>query len=217
MISALLGKVAFDEQRLAKDLALLEQHPPAPEVYSEFRVGTFHTYNLRNPCSEVNDTRLNAGNKDAGSTSLGVQLTYLDELLNVLFEPSAIRMVRVMKIHAGMLFPNRDMVEFGEAGRKFTRVHVMLKTNPTALHSESSDVFRMEAGDRVSACKWDTCCDQSRSQPAIYDDGRFEQQVRSSLIVYATGVRPSTPTMKSRSELTYEEIDEKTGEPTKCT
>ncbi|WP_028215262.1 hypothetical protein [Paraburkholderia mimosarum] len=132
-----------------------------------------------------------------------MQLTYLDELLNVLFEPSAIRMVRVMKIHAGMLFPHWDMVEFGEAGRKFTRVHAMLKTTPTALHSESSDVFRMGAGDIWFLYVHGTHTAINREASPRYTmvvdlNDKFDLCSLST----RPGVRPSTPTMISRSGLT---------------
>ncbi|MEX3639712.1 hypothetical protein [Paraburkholderia sp. BR14320] len=94
----------------------------------------------------------------------------------------------------------------------------MLKTNPTALHSESSDVFRMEAEDIGFLHVHGTHAAINREAGPRYTmvvdlNEKFDLRSLST----RPGVRPSTPTMIRRSKLTYEEIDEKTGQPTKCT
>lgn len=207
MKSTLLGNWVLDQKRLAKDLAILDRHPPAPDVYSEFRVGTFHTYNLRNAGSDVNNMELNGSDVVAQPTPLGEQLSYLGELLEVLFEPIAIRLVRIMEIRAGMLFPHRDMMELGEAGRDIVRVHVMLKSNPTALHSESSEVFRMEEGDVWFLHAHATHAAINRAATPRYtlvvdlDRRQFDYRMLSR----RPGVRSVAPTLITRSRLTEAE------------
>jgi L-proline 3-hydroxylase-like protein/aspartyl/asparaginyl beta-hydroxylase len=147
MKSRILGATHLDEARLARDVETILGWPRPAQEYSEYAFGAFHTLILRSPSGEETGTRFDGGATAAIPTKLGRCLDYLPAMVDELFDTSRLIMLRAYLLQDALLIPHRDYVEFGGDAQRMVRLHVPLKTNPRALHSDGDVVFHMNEGE----------------------------------------------------------------------
>jgi hypothetical protein len=147
MESRILGKVPIDPTRLERDLEVLLAAPASSQEYSEYRFGTFLTYILRSPTGSEQDGLFRGVGAAPLRTPLGRSLEYIDALVEDNFNVKRLQMVRAYLLHDALLVPHRDYVEFKRDAQRMARIHLPLRTNPHALHSEDAAVFHMRQGE----------------------------------------------------------------------
>jgi len=187
MLSRRLGVIDLDEAKLAPELELILASNPPPEVYSEYKTGTFRTYILRNPSGDANDSTFLAGQIQAQPTALGLTTAYISSLIDRHFDVGRLIMARVNLLLDGLIYPHRDLVEFEGEGPQTVRLHLMLQTSPNSLHSEEQEVFKIDAGAvwylnvnaPHSAVNWDNEARLSLVLDFHFEGGDFERLTRA--------------------------------------
>jgi hypothetical protein len=143
MQSHLIGRVEFDAPRINEELKIIDGFEMSP-AYSEYAIGDWRT------CMLVNQY----GNKDDGlskefeghgvPTEYGRQLPYILETMNRLFKTEFLKSARIFSARIGFIQPHKDYLEFKKG---FTRIHLVLQTNYSAMNSEQRTVYRMRLGE----------------------------------------------------------------------
>ena len=144
MKSALLGKIALDQRRLARDVATCLKFSGSNEHYSEFYIGNWKTYVIWNSSGDDADGVVHEVPGAIRPTARGDSLPYVGELIREHFHLERLALARVHILGDGVLIPHRDYVELD---KNLLRVHVPLQTNERCLHSEQDTAFVMGQGE----------------------------------------------------------------------
>ncbi|MGO8994237.1 MAG: aspartyl/asparaginyl beta-hydroxylase domain-containing protein [Polyangiaceae bacterium] len=147
MKSRILGTTKLNEDALARDVQTILGWPRPEQEYSEYAFGAFHTLPLRTPSGDDAGTRFDAVVAPARPTKLCQRLEYIPGMVDELFDTTRLIMMRAYLLQDALLIPHRDYVEFGDDASRMVRLHVPLRTNPRALHSEEEMVFHMNPGE----------------------------------------------------------------------
>ncbi|MCW5223350.1 hypothetical protein D5041_06990 [Verminephrobacter aporrectodeae subsp. tuberculatae] len=115
--------------------------------YSEFCVGDWKTFVLRNVSGLDDDGLVTESNIPLKITPRGAELNSINQWIDSYFETKHLRLVRVHSMGDGTLIPHRDFLEFDEHANRWLRLHIPIKTNVACLHSEEKDVFHMRVGE----------------------------------------------------------------------
>ena len=147
MKSRILGTVNLDDDLLEDDLEKILQFGDVKEEYSEYRFGLWKNYVLWNGTGSQKDTLFMGPQGGALRTEMGAQLPYINSLIESFFLADRLKMVRANVLCDAIILPHRDYVEFKSESDKLARIHIPLKTNDNALHSEGENVFHMRKGE----------------------------------------------------------------------
>lgn len=206
MHSRILGRIRFDESRLARDLATLATSPFTQE-YADFVVGKWQSLVLINGSGQAEDAHFRPYDGRLQSTEHARRLPYISELIASQFDTASLKWARIFFIHDGVLVSHRDFVEIE---KPCVRINIALRTEPLCLHSEEDDVFRMRLGEvwyleatrTHSACafasaqRYSLCLDFETSPKDL------DRLVRSS----ARTDTVSSPDLVSRQDLSKDEL-----------
>jgi hypothetical protein len=100
---------------------------------------------LRNMAGSMSDGLSREYEGHARQTELGVQLPYINEIIDTTFQVDLIKSVRIFSAsNGGFIRPHRDYLEFKEG---FTRLHIPLKTDEKCFNSEEATVYHMRQGE----------------------------------------------------------------------
>jgi hypothetical protein len=143
MLSERLGYLELDEARVDEDLSTLLGFS-FDRAYQDYALGGWESCSLRNMSGDETDGRSHEYEGAARITSYGRAVPYLDHIATTHFSMEHCKAARIFVIRQGQLAPHRDYLEFGKG---FTRVHLVLRTNPLAFNSEQSVVYQMRVGE----------------------------------------------------------------------
>jgi hypothetical protein len=138
-----VGRVAFDSERLAGDIEVIEGFQMSG-AYSEYAKGEWNTCMLLNETGDKDDGLSAEYEGHAVPTEYGLRVPYLNEVIRGLFKLEHLKSARIFSARRGFIIPHRDYLEFKKG---FTRIHVVLRTNDRAMNSEGSTVYRMREGE----------------------------------------------------------------------
>ncbi len=138
-----IGRVAFDADRLSKDLEAVEGFEMSG-AYSEYAKGEWNTCMLLNQSGDKDDSLSAEYEGHAVPTEYGFRVPYLNEAIRGLFKVEHLKSARIFSARKGFIIPHRDYLEFKKG---FTRIHVVLRTNDRAMNSEGRTVYRMREGE----------------------------------------------------------------------
>ena len=147
MNSRIIGTLSFDDHLLKQDVETILQFGDVREEYSEYRFGLWKNYVLWNGTGNQKDTLYMGPDGGAFQTGLGNQLPYINSVINNFFHTDKLKMVRANLLRDALLIPHRDYIEFKSESEYLARVHLPLKTNSGALHSEDDSVFHLRCGE----------------------------------------------------------------------
>jgi hypothetical protein len=133
-----------DATALARDLATMESFPYT-DTYGEFVCGAWKSCAAWNGTGAGGHTSLDAYEGPAVLTDLGLQLPYLNDLVNRLFDTSLLRYGRIARLTPGSaLVPHRDYLELDS---DLIRIHLPLETDDACLNSHEGVVYHMNVGE----------------------------------------------------------------------
>jgi hypothetical protein len=139
-----LGAVTFDDAALARDIETIESFE-FDAAYKDYAVGEWSSCSLYNRDGDKNDGLSYEYEGRAAITEYGRQVPYIDKVINSVFRMERCKSVRVFAIRGlGLVIPHRDYLEFK---RGFSRLHLVLQTNPRCFNSEGRVVFTMQRGE----------------------------------------------------------------------
>jgi hypothetical protein len=147
MNSRIIGTLSFDDDLLKQDIETILQFGDVREEYSEYRFGLWKNYVLWNGTGDQKDTLYMGPDGGAFQTGLGNQLPYVNSVIDKFFHTDKLKMVRANLLRDALLIPHRDYIEFKSESEHLARVHLPLKTNSDALHSEGDSVFHLRCGE----------------------------------------------------------------------
>ena len=213
MASVILGRIPFDDERLAKDIARLSTMAIPQEPYQVFTTGTWLNLNLWNASGDHTDGFWYGHEQRRGRpTALLAEVPYLSEVLATHFNLQRMTMVRGRNVVEFSIIPHRDFIEAGDV-REFFRVILFLQDNEHAVNSDEDMVFHMRKGEvwfldaaqihagmnMSSRSRWSLCIDFAAgpgfqpadvfASPELYDAG-----LRPALVER----RPSSPLLPER-------------------
>ncbi|MFB7918674.1 aspartyl/asparaginyl beta-hydroxylase domain-containing protein [Streptomyces sp. NPDC056061] len=147
MASVILGRIPFDDERLAKDIARLSTMSVPQEPYQVFTTGTWLNLNLWNASGDQHDGFWYGHEQRPGqATALLDEVPYLREVLTSRFNPERMTMVRGRNVAEFSIIPHRDFIEAGDV-QEFFRVILFLEDNEHAVNSDEDMVFHMRKGE----------------------------------------------------------------------
>lgn len=147
MKSTIIGQISFNEQKLAREIQMLQGFLTENVQYNEFVIGSWDDINLWNASGKQKDSIFQEVSQPIVKTELGGQLTYLNEVLESCFHLDRCQMIRAFRLKAGVLIPHKDFLEVDNSEGRFLRIHIMLETNDTCFHSNENTVFQMRKGE----------------------------------------------------------------------
>lgn len=147
MNSRIIGRISFDEIQLAADIQRIISFPDILHTYTEFSFGQFSQHVLWNESGSIHDTVFHEIASGAVITEYGAQLPYVRSLVERLFVPEAVQMVRANLMHTSILHPHRDYTELDAGSARFVRLHIPLHTHHSCKHSDTNTVYHMASGE----------------------------------------------------------------------
>lgn len=147
MNSKIIGTVELDDALLNPEIEKILEFGDVREEYSEYRFGTWMNYVLWNGSGDVKDTLFKGPRGGAVKTEFGLQLDYINSIIETNFYTESIKMVRAILLRDAIVIPHRDYVEFKGDSDSLVRLHIPIKTSLECLHSEEGDVFHMRKGE----------------------------------------------------------------------
>lgn len=147
MNSMLLSCLNFDDALLQEDIDKILHFGDVKEEYSEYRFGTWKNYVLWNGTGKQKDTLFVGVAGGTLKTELGQQLDYINSVIEENFHTEKLKMVRANLLQDAILVPHRDYVEFKSDAERLARLHIPIRTDLNAMHSEGGDVFHMRQGE----------------------------------------------------------------------
>ncbi|MFD9335457.1 aspartyl/asparaginyl beta-hydroxylase domain-containing protein [Streptomyces sp. NPDC060028] len=213
MASVILGRVLFDDERLAKDIARLTTMSIPQEPYQVFTTGTWLNLNLWNASGDQNDGFWYGHEQRPGrATALLDEIPYLREVLTTRFNLERMTMVRGRNVVEFSIIPHRDFIEAGDV-QEFFRVILFLEDNEHAVNSDEDMVFHMRKGEvwfldaaqihagmnMSTRSRWSLCLDFAAGpgfRPADIFAGSelYEPDLRPALVER----RPASPELPER-------------------
>jgi L-proline cis-4-hydroxylase len=140
----LLGSIDLAAEQLADDLAAAEALP-FNSSYGEFACGDLSSSMLFNRSGDVNDALLKDYTGSGHLTAAGRAMPYVIGVVGEHFDLTTLRFARLMRLGLNsVIVPHRDYLELE---RRFTRIHVPLRTDEHCFNSEDDTVYRMRLGE----------------------------------------------------------------------
>jgi hypothetical protein len=144
MNSRIIGNVEFESSVPVSEFDDILTNSRSSD-YSEFVRGDWRYCVLMNPTGKADDGLMRRYHGRALNTPIVEMLPRLMNSLSMIFNLDLVRWLRVFIFGSdGLLFPHRD---FLEVDRAYRRLHLPIKTNPSAMHSEEDTVFHMREGE----------------------------------------------------------------------
>ena len=144
MRSKIVGFVEFDQARLDKDLARIEEIEFS-RAYAEYACGSWSTCMIWNFSGSKDDSVLREYDGWAKVTEIGKPLEYINEVINENFNTEYLKSVRILKSEDdGIVLPHRDFLEFSKG---FSRFQLPLYITDHSYNSENQTVYRMRQGE----------------------------------------------------------------------
>lgn len=144
MKSRLLGSVDLDPRRLADDLAAV-QALPFNGSYREFAFGDLASSMLFNRTGDTNDIHIETYTGTGQLTAAGHAMPYVLGVATERFDLTTLRFARLIRLGPNtVLFPHRDYLELD---RRFTRIHVPLRTDEQCFTAEDEIIYQMRLGE----------------------------------------------------------------------
>lgn len=144
MKARLLGSIDLDATRLADDLASVEALP-FNSSYNEFACGDLSSSMLFNRTGDVSDAMLGDYDGSGQLTAAGQAMSYVVGVVRERFDLTTLRFARLLRLGpSSVIIPHRDYLELE---RRFTRIHVPLRTDEHCFHSEDDTVYQMGLGE----------------------------------------------------------------------
>jgi hypothetical protein len=147
MKSRVLAVAEYDDALLGNDTDRIIGFPCLRDPYTEFVFGHLHMHVLWNNTGRSRDNLFCESGAIARPTELGIQLPYLNSILEKYFKTEKIIMVRANLLFNCLLVPHRDYTEIESGYSRMARVHLPIHTNVTCLNSEETEVFHMRKGE----------------------------------------------------------------------
>ena len=135
--------VVHFEDDIRRILAFTQEN----QNYSEFRIGDWKSFVLRNTSGLDDDGQVAQSLLPLTMAPRGAGLHAINQWIDSNFNTTNLRLVRVHSMGDGVLIPHRDFLEFDERARRWLRLHLPIKTNDRCLHSEENEVFHMRLGE----------------------------------------------------------------------
>ncbi|CAA6827623.1 MAG: Proline hydroxylase [uncultured Aureispira sp.] len=207
MDSQIIGQINFNEVDLKKDIQTINNFQFS-DAYSEFRSGTWKTCTLWNFSGLSGDSLLYEYRGVPQKTEMGMQLPYINQIIEKIFCTEKIQIVRVVcSENNGLIFPHRDYLDL-ENG--FTRVHIPLMIDENCMNTERDTVFSMRKGEiwyleaRVIHSAGSFLGSKKYSLVLDFLPNTPIKELFKDLSYYNTNVEPL---LIERSPLTEEELD----------
>lgn len=138
---------AGDVSRFSDDIQIILGFTQENQNYSEFRIGDWKSYVLRNTSGLDDDGLVSESSQPLKVTPRGAGLHAINQWIDSHFEIKNLRLVRVHSMGDGVLIPHKDFLEFDAHANQWLRLHLPIKTNDRCLHSEEGEVFHMRQGE----------------------------------------------------------------------
>jgi hypothetical protein len=173
--------------------------------YSEFRIGDWKTYVLKNASGLDDDGLVSESDLPLKLTPRGSNLTEINAWIDRYFVTDRLRLVRVHSMGEGVLIPHRDFLEFDDRSDRWLRLHLPIKTNSTCLHSEEGEVFHMREGEvwLLDAARLHSATNDSseRRLNLCLDFELGDEPVTSVFASAASGLAIPSPKMIDREKM----------------
>jgi hypothetical protein len=143
MLSKRLGAIDLDQQCVNADLEKACAFN-FDRAYQDYALGGWEACSLWNKSGDHNDGLSYEFPEPAKITEYGRSLPYIREIAERHFAMEHCKAARIFIIRKGQLTPHRDYLEFKKG---FTRIHLVLTSNPLAFNSEQADVYQMCIGE----------------------------------------------------------------------
>lgn len=134
--SKLLGKIDFDQERLNKELDIINSFPALDEEDSQFGVGTWKNHTL----ADHNGDHIEL-------TTLGEKLNYINEVINDNFELENLKMLGIRNLIDGLVIPHKNFLEVRPDKYYHIQIVIPLENNHEAYHSDEYGVLQMRQGE----------------------------------------------------------------------
>lgn len=140
----MLARFELDAERLAAELAAVEALP-FNGSYGDFVCGELASAMLFNRTGDSADGMLEDYSGPGCLTASGRAMPYLIGLLQERFDLTTLRFARLIRLgRNSVLVPHCDYLELA---RRFSRIHVPLRTDERCYSAQESTVFRMRQGE----------------------------------------------------------------------
>lgn len=144
MKSKVVGSIHVNYNALKRDIATIRGFA-MNQAYSEYAIGIWRTCILWNKTGLSMDDLSEEYDGHANITDLGIQLPYINNLINTYFNIRYMISARIFEAcNVGFILPHRDYLDLKKG---FTRLHIPLVTNTACMNSEEDIVFHMRQGE----------------------------------------------------------------------
>ena len=147
MTSFILGKIDFDEAKLAREVAVIRGMEKNKEIYDEFTSGFWKNISLLNATGDGKDGVLRDAASSPKPTEYAAQVPYISEVISSRFSGKNLSMVRARDIVDAAMMPHKDFLELEGDVQKNFRVLMVLEDNESTFNSDEEKVFRMRKGE----------------------------------------------------------------------
>jgi hypothetical protein len=132
----ILGKIDFNQERLRKELDIINSCPVLNEEHSEFSVGTWRDHIL----GKNNGDRMDI-------TSLGQKLKYIHEIIHDNFDLENLKTLRIKNLIDGLVIPHKGFLALRPDKNYYIQIAISLENNREFYHSDEYGVFQMPQGE----------------------------------------------------------------------
>jgi L-proline cis-4-hydroxylase len=140
----LLGSIDLDHARLAEDLKAVEALP-FNSSYKEFACGDLSSSMLFNRTGDISDIMLGDYTGPGQMTAAGKSMPYVTGVVGKEFDLATLQFARLLRLGPNsVIVPHRDYLELG---KRFTRIHVPLRTDEHCFSSEGDKIYQMRMGE----------------------------------------------------------------------
>ncbi|MEM7592090.1 MAG: aspartyl/asparaginyl beta-hydroxylase domain-containing protein [Cyanobacteria bacterium P01_A01_bin.83] len=138
----------IDFNLLNQELDILKTFP-AFTGYSEYKVGLWQNYTLRNSNGEFKDGRYYNYEGLSKVTQLGIQTAYISRIIENTFNLEFLKLARIFEMcSGGFLFPHKDGLDGSQNfNQHFVKIHIPLKTSDGCFNSYEEKVYHMKTGE----------------------------------------------------------------------
>jgi putative nonproteinogenic amino acid hydroxylase len=143
MNSRIVGRITVDRTAIDRELDRVQGYC-SNDDYPDYVFGTWKSVPLWNGSGSTLDTRLQTFDHPGVPTPLTRDLPAIASIVQRSFRIDRLKWARLFIMEHGVLLPHRDYLELD---RRFTRLHIPLRTTPECLHSEQDVVFHMRVGE----------------------------------------------------------------------
>ncbi|MBD2139724.1 aspartyl/asparaginyl beta-hydroxylase domain-containing protein [Anabaena sp. FACHB-1237] len=145
-IASLNEKIDFN--LLHKELNILKTFP-AFTGYSEYKVGLWQNYTLRNSNGKAEDGRYYDYEGLSKATELSVKMPYISGIIENTFNLEFLKLARIFEMcSGGFLLPHKDGLDGSKNfNNHFLKLHIPLQTSDGCFNSYEEKVYHMKTGE----------------------------------------------------------------------